>query len=94
MFKFISPKDKIYRYTLVLLILIKFIIWKFDLKMIDSKKIFTTGGGGMIVSNNQKQAEHIKFLINQARDASKGYYHPEVGFNYRMTNIEVSLGLA
>lgn len=48
----------------------------------------------MIVSNNQKQAEHIKFLVNQARDASKGYYHPEVGFNYRMTNIEASLGLA
>ena len=62
--------------------------------MIDSKKLITTGGGGMIVSNNQKKAEHIKFLVNQARDASKGYYHPEVGFNYRMTNIEASLGLA
>jgi len=57
-------------------------------------KIITTGGGGMIVSNNQKQAEHIKFLVNQARDASKGIYHPEVGFNYRMTNIEAALGLA
>jgi len=60
----------------------------------NGNKLITTGGGGMIVSNNQKQAEHIKFLINQARDASKGYYHPEVGFNYRMTNIEASLGLA
>lgn len=60
----------------------------------NGNKLITTGGGGMIVSNNQKQAEHIKFLVNQARDASKGYYHPEVGFNYRMTNIEASLGLA
>ncbi len=60
----------------------------------NGNKLITTGGGGMIVSNNQKQVEHIKFLVNQARDASKGYYHPEVGFNYRMTNIEASLGLA
>jgi len=60
----------------------------------NGNKLITTGGGGMIVSNNQKQAEHIKFLVNQARDASKGYYHPEVGFNYRMTNIEAALGLA
>jgi len=60
----------------------------------NGNKLITTGGGGMIVSNNQKQTEHIKFLVNQARDDSKGYYHPEVGFNYRMTNIEASLGLA
>lgn len=60
----------------------------------NGNKLITTGGGGMIVSNNQKQAEHIKFLVNQSRDASKGYYHPEVGFNYRMTNIEAALGLA
>ena len=60
----------------------------------NGNKLITTGGGGMIVSNNQKKAEHIKFLVNQARDSSKGYYHPEVGFNYRMTNIEASLGLA
>lgn len=60
----------------------------------NGNKLITTGGGGMIVSNNQKKAEHIKFLVNQARDTSKGYYHPEIGFNYRMTNIEASLGLA
>jgi len=60
----------------------------------NGNKLITTGGGGMIVSNNQEKAEHIKFLVNQARDASKGYYHPEIGFNYRMTNIEASLGLA
>jgi perosamine synthetase len=60
----------------------------------NGNKLITTGGGGMIAINDEKQAEHIKFLINQARDASQGYYHPEVGFNYRMTNIEASLGLA
>lgn len=60
----------------------------------NGNKLITTGGGGMIVSNNKEKVEHIKFLVNQARDASKGYYHPELGFNYRMTNIEASLGLA
>ena len=60
----------------------------------NGNKLITTGGGGMIVTNDVKKAEHIKFLVNQARDASKGYYHPEMGFNYRMTNLEASLGLA
>ncbi|HOO76002.1 MAG TPA: aminotransferase class V-fold PLP-dependent enzyme [Tepiditoga sp.] len=60
----------------------------------NGNKIMTTGGGGMVVSNNEKSTDHIKFLVNQARDASKGYYHPEVGFNYRLTNLQASLGLA
>ncbi|WP_233187740.1 LegC family aminotransferase [Petrotoga sp. 9T1HF07.CasAA.8.2] len=60
----------------------------------NGNKIMTTGGGGMIVTNNEKKADHLKFLVNQARDESKGYYHPEIGFNYRMTNLEASLGLA
>ncbi len=60
----------------------------------NGNKIITTGGGGMLVTDNKKMGEHIKFLINQARDIRKGYYHPEIGFNYRMTNLEASLGLA
>lgn len=60
----------------------------------NGNKIITTGGGGMIVTNNKTKGEHIKFLVNQARDNEKGYYHPEMGFNYRMTNIEAALGLA
>ncbi len=60
----------------------------------NGNKIMTTGGGGMIVTNDNKKADHLKFLVNQARDSSKGYYHPEIGFNYRMTNLEASLGLA
>lgn len=60
----------------------------------NGNKTITTGGGGMIVGLNEDRLKHIKFLVNQARDESKGYYHPEVGFNYRMTNLEASLGLA
>jgi len=60
----------------------------------NGNKLITTGGGGMIVTDDLRRAEHIKFLVNQARDASRGYYHPEMGFNYRMTNLEAALGLA
>lgn len=60
----------------------------------NGNKVITTGGGGMITTDDEKLAEHMKFLVNQARDESKGYYHPEIGFNYRMTNLEASLGLA
>lgn len=60
----------------------------------NGNKIITTGGGGIISTNDEKWASHIKFLINQARDASQGYFHTEIGFNYRMTNLEASLGLA
>lgn len=60
----------------------------------NGNKTITTGGGGMVVGSDEKKLEHIKFLVNQARDESKGYFHPEVGFNYRMTNIEAALGLA
>jgi len=48
----------------------------------------------MVVGKEMKRLDHIKFLVNQAREESQGYYHPEIGFNYRMTNLEAALGLA
>ncbi len=60
----------------------------------NGNKVITTGGGGMIAGKDKQKVEHIKFLVNQARDEEKGYYHPEIGFNYRMTNLEAALGLA
>ncbi len=60
----------------------------------NGNKLITTGGGGMITGNDDERLRHIKFLVNQARDAGGGYYHPEIGFNERMTNIEAALGLA
>ena len=60
----------------------------------NGNKIITTGGGGLIVGNNIQGLEHLKSLINQAKDETREYYHPEIGFNYRMTNIEAALGLA
>lgn len=60
----------------------------------NGNKIITTGGGGMVVGNDPDRLGHMKFLVNQARDEANSYYHPEIGFNYRMTNIEAALGLA
>ncbi|NBV41631.1 aminotransferase class V-fold PLP-dependent enzyme [bacterium] len=60
----------------------------------NGNKTMTTGGGGMVVGRDQAALDHIKFLVNQARDESVGYYHPEVGFNYRLTNLEAAMGLA
>ena len=60
----------------------------------NGNKLITTGGGGMVTARDAERAKRVKFLVNQSRDASKGYYHPELGYNYRMTNLEASLGLA
>lgn len=60
----------------------------------NGNKIVTTGGGGMIVGKDKKRIEHIRFLANQARDTNKEYYYPEIGFNYRMTNLEAVIGIA
>lgn len=60
----------------------------------NGNKTITTGSGGMITGNNSLRMDHIKFLVNQARDIDKGYFHPEIGFNYRMTNLSASMGLA
>ena len=60
----------------------------------NGNKVITTGSGGMIIGSNEKRVNHVRFLINQARDEQKGYFHPEIGFNYRMTNMEAALGLA
>jgi len=60
----------------------------------NGNKTITTGGGGMVVGSNAKRLDHIKFLVNQARGNGPEMYHPEVGFNYRMTNLQAALGLA
>lgn len=60
----------------------------------NGNKLITTGGGGMIVSNNADKIEHIRYLVNQAKGKKNPGFHAEMGFNFRMTNIEAALGLA
>lgn len=60
----------------------------------NGNKAITTGGGGIIVSPDEALVERVRFLVNQARHPEKGFEHTEIGFNYRMTNLEAALGLA
>jgi perosamine synthetase len=57
-------------------------------------KIITTGEGGIIVTNNKAWADRAFFLENQGRYADNPYWHPELAYNYRMTNIQAAIGLA
>jgi len=60
----------------------------------NGNKIITTGGGGIILSNDKKLAEKAKYLTTQAKDDPLRYIHNEVGYNYRLTNIQAALGVA
>jgi perosamine synthetase len=55
-------------------------------------KVFTTGEGGAVVTNDPELAARAAFLRDHAMDPERRYYHPEVGFNYRMTNIQAAIG--
>ena len=57
-------------------------------------KIMTTGEGGIITTNNKDLYERMLFLRDHAMDRKKRYWHTEIGFNYRMTNLQAALGLA
>ena len=60
----------------------------------NGNKIITTGAGGMVVSNHPDWAEHAKHLSTQAKSNELQFFHDEVGYNYRMTNLQAALGLA
>jgi perosamine synthetase len=57
-------------------------------------KIITTGEGGMIVTNNQAIAEKCEILRDHGMSKSKRYWHNELGYNYRMTNMQAAIGVA
>lgn len=58
----------------------------------NANKTITTGGGGMIVSRNQEYLDHCRFLSTQAKTNSLYFIHDEIGYNYRMLNLQAALG--
>jgi len=60
----------------------------------NGNKIITTGGGGMLLTNNSDYAEKARYLSQQAKDDPIEYFHNEVGYNYRLTNIQAAMGCA
>jgi perosamine synthetase len=61
----------------------------------NGNKIITTGGGGAIVTNNKALAKRAKHLTTTAKLSHKwAFIHDEVGYNYRMPNLNAALGVA
>lgn len=60
----------------------------------NGNKIMTTGGGGMIVTDDGGLADRARHLTTQARVPGLSYVHDEIGFNYRLTNLAAAVGLA
>lgn len=59
----------------------------------NGNKLMTTGGGGMIVAKDKAALQHMRYLSTQAKDNPTNFIHGEVGYNYRMTNLQAALGL-
>ena len=60
----------------------------------NGNKILTTGGGGMIITDNEEFASKAKHLTTQAKADALEYYHDEVGYNYRLVNVLAAIGVA
>jgi perosamine synthetase len=57
-------------------------------------KIITSGEGGMITTNDEQLYKKLLYLRDHAMSKEKKYWHTEIGYNYRMTNIQAALGVA
>jgi perosamine synthetase len=60
----------------------------------NGNKIITTGGGGMLVTSIAEYAKKARYLTTQAKDDEVRYVHNEVGFNFRLTNVQAAIGVA
>lgn len=60
----------------------------------NGNKIITTGGGGVLVTNDEDHAKRAKHLSTQSKVDPETYFHDEMGFNYRMVNILAAMGVA
>ncbi len=69
-------------------------IGNFGCYSFNGNKIITTGGGGAVTSNDSKVVDHLRFLSTQAKTDPHYYIHDEIGYNYRMTNLQAALGVA
>jgi perosamine synthetase len=60
----------------------------------NGNKIITTGGGGMIVTNDEALAKKAKHLTTQAKSDPFEYMHDAIGYNYRLVNVAAAMGVA
>ncbi len=67
---------------------------KFGVFSFNGNKIISTGGGGVIVTNDEELAKKAKHLTTQAKVSSMEYIHDEIGYNYRLVNVLAAIGVA
>ncbi len=60
----------------------------------NGNKIMTTSGGGMLLTDNEEIADHVRYLATQARQPVVHYEHIDIGYNYRLSNLLAALGRA
>lgn len=60
----------------------------------NGNKIMTTSGGGMLLTDDEEFAKHVRYLATQARQPVVHYEHTDIGYNYRMSNLLAALGRA
>jgi dTDP-4-amino-4,6-dideoxygalactose transaminase len=59
----------------------------------NGNKIITTGGGGLLASDDKDFIDEARRLSQQARDPAPHYEHTTIGYNYRMSNVAAAIGL-
>lgn len=59
-----------------------------------ANKIIATGEGGMVITDDDKLAERLRLFRGQGVDPNRRYWHPVIGYNYRMMNLPAAIGLA
>jgi perosamine synthetase len=58
-----------------------------------ANKIITTGEGGMVLTNSEGYADKLRSLRNLCFRKEKRFYHTELGYNFRLTNVQAAIGL-
>ena len=65
---------------------------KIGIYSFNGNKIITSGGGGMLITDNEAWAKKVRFWATQSRDTAPHYQHSEIGYNYRMSNLCAAVG--
>jgi pyridoxal phosphate-dependent aminotransferase EpsN len=65
---------------------------RFGVFSFNGNKILTTGGGGVLVSDDEAAIAEARFLASQARDPAPHYEHSTIGYNYRLSNVLAAIG--
>ncbi|MEG1300039.1 MAG: LegC family aminotransferase [Erysipelotrichaceae bacterium] len=68
-------------------------IGDFGVFSFNGNKLITTGGGGMVVSDNVEYIDKIRYFSTQSKDDAVYFVHNNIGYNYRLTNVQAAIGL-